>query len=347
MINKKFEFAPASKIHPSKILPTRTYDQKINKSVQSEGILVPLIVRRLPDKPDEYELIDGHSRFEVLTPDQFVPVEIIEATDTQTFKISNATFKRKGRTTYERAEFYAKYLEAIVKEKATREGAQVELVRQTDCSEALISQYLAVFNLFKKLETLDKKADFSMLKSWTLNPLFQLHKLVDHSKLLQIALELQKTPNISFDDLKDLINNKIAEQNDQMQLSEGCQQAKDSLNLLPSDEPSDETNPKEKSAPLKRSKNQPDLDKKLTELIGKATSNLNDVTHRLTRLINEIDTDTEKYATSAVLTSVKHVLKLLEKLEKYTDSLSKQTTLNQNLTQTTIQEQKPTETNLI
>jgi ParB/RepB/Spo0J family partition protein len=330
MINKKFEFAHASKIHPSKILPTRTHEQEINKSVQSEGILVPLIVRRLPDKPDEYELIDGHSRFEGLTPDQLAPVEIIEATDTQTFKISNATFKRKGRTTYERAEFYAKYLEAIVKEKATREGAQVELVRQTGCSEALISQYLAVFNLFKKLEALDEKADFSVLKSWTLNPLFQLHKIVDHSKLLQIALELQKTPNISCDDLRDLINNKIAEQNVQMQLSEGCQQAKDSLNLLPSDEASDETNnPKDKSTLIKRAKNQPDLDKKLTELIGKATSNLNDVTHRLTRLINEIDTDTEKYATSAVLTSVKHVLKLLEKLEKYTDSLSKQTTLNQ------------------
>jgi ParB/RepB/Spo0J family partition protein len=348
IVNKTFELVSASKIHPSKILPTRTHGEKINQSVESEGILVPLIVRRLPDRPGEFELIDGNGRFEKTTPDQLVPIEIVEASDTEAFKISNATFQRKDRTTYERAEFYAKWLESIVQEKGVLECAQVELVRQVGCSEALISQYLAVFNLFKKLERLDAKADFSMLKTWKLNPLYQLHNLVDNPKLLQIVLDLQKTPDISFDDLKDLVNKNIAEQNDQVQLSEGCQQAKEALNLLPSDEPSDETNiQKEKSTPLRHAKNQPDLNKKLTDLTFKATQNLHAVTERLSRLINEIEVDTEKYATSTVLTSVKHVLKLLEKLEKYTDSLGKQTALNQNLTPSSVPEGTKTELDLI
>lgn len=70
--------------------------------------------------------------------------------------------------------------------------------------------------------------------------------------------------------------------------------------------------------------------KKLIDLLSKATKNLNEVTPKLNGLMHEIETDTEKYSSTQTLFTVKHVLRLLKKLQKYTEMLTQTTSSKSN-----------------
>ncbi len=70
--------------------------------------------------------------------------------------------------------------------------------------------------------------------------------------------------------------------------------------------------------------------KKLANLIGTAKQNLNEVTPKLTSAIQEIETDTERYSSIELLATVKHVIKLLKRLQSYTETLTQTASSNQN-----------------
>jgi hypothetical protein len=300
-------------IHPSSVLPKRAHGDEIKKSVKQMGVIQPLIVKPMHDRPGQFELIDGAGRLESLGATEFVRVEIVEATPSKVFDISDATFRRKNRTANEIAEFQEGWLQAIIKENGTKEGAQAELAKRANRSEGLISQYRAIRQLFEKLKTLAPNVAFSALKLWDLNRLYQLSKLLDNPKLLEIALELENKPETHLEDLKSLVND---------------------IQLAPT-EPTISTDGSDlktgQSVAAKAHENLPKpTSKKLANLLSKATQNLNEVAPKLNDLMHEIETDTEKYSSTQTLTTVKHVLRLLKKLQSYTEALTQTTKPNQN-----------------
>lgn len=311
---EKFVILPANLIRPSSVLPKRAHGNEIKKSIKQMGVIQPLIVRAIRDSNNPgFELIDGHGRAEGLEPNELVSLKIVEAKDSEVFQISNATFQRKNRTANEIAEFYEGWLQVIVKEKETKEGAQAELAKKANRTEGLISQYLAIRQLFEKLKTLSPNIAFSALKIWDLNRLYQLTKLQYNPKLLEIALELENKPETHLEDLKSLVNN--------------IQQAPMEP-IISTDGSSPNAGQCEAAiAPDNMPKPTP---KKLIDLLSKATKNLNEVTPKLNGLMHEIETDTEKYSSTQTLFTVKHVLRLLKKLQKYTEMLTQTTSSKSN-----------------
>jgi len=304
----KYQVVQASKIRRSTILPQRIHGEIIAKSVQQMGILQPLIVRPLSGCSDEYELIDGLGRFEGLEKDQMVQVKIVDASDIQSFRISNATYQRKDQTVLDRALFFQAWLQAIIKEKGTKNGAQAELVKNVGCSEGLISQYLAVSTLFEKLKSLNLNWDFSTLKTMDLNRLYQLSMLVESPHLSEVALELENKPDMPLTELKAKV-----------EYTRTSQDVTDGLNLI-----GDDCSTTGESSPAETLKKKSEAtQQKLTHIVSKAIQNLSEVSDKLSLLMLEIESNTEKYASTEAINTVSNVLKLLSKLQACTVTLTR------------------------
>ena len=101
-MQREFKLVYARNLHQSTILPQREHNQELIESVKKVGIQTPLIVRLVEGKPGEYEIIDGGLRSAELRDDDQVLVDVrSDVKDSELFKISDATFKRKDRTAYE------------------------------------------------------------------------------------------------------------------------------------------------------------------------------------------------------------------------------------------------------
>jgi ParB/Sulfiredoxin domain len=308
---------PACRIHSSDLLPVRSHGTIIEESVKHMGVLQPLIVRPLDVCLGEYELIDGQGRLESLEGNQLVPVEIVEVGDNEVFKISHATFQRKNRTTYEKAEFFHRWLQTVIQKYGAKEGAQAELAKQAGCTEGLVSQYLAIYQLFEKLKTLDPNLDFSGLKMWDLNRLYQFSRLVENPNLLEIALELENKPDTTLDELKIFVSKQTTLATSP-QTTDSMQDVIDSLDLIPSDP----TPSQGLACDMQRTYTEA-AKRKLTNLVAETTQNLPVVTQKLANLMQELKTDTEKHASKETIKTVKLVSKQIMKLHASAEALDK------------------------
>jgi len=206
----KFAVVFASKIHFSTILPRKSPEDEVLRSVERYGIQLPLIVRPLKENPEEYELIDGAIRRFALKKDQRVPVEIrYGITDSEVFRIREAISKRKRRTTRESAAFYSHWIQTMSEERGEK-GAQARVARTARMSEGEISQYLAIHNAFNELERLPKSAtiNFDTIENQGVNKLYELSKLRGNPALLTIAQEFAKHPNMPIRKLRHKIKNE-------------------------------------------------------------------------------------------------------------------------------------------
>ena len=212
IINREFKWVPARKVYFSTILPRRdSYDDEIWESMKKDGIHQPLIVRPLPNNPEKFEIIDGSVRRLIIRDDDLVLVDVrYGVKDSEVFKISELTFKRSQRTTYERARFYARWVMVESKESGKR-GAQARVAKKVRLTEGEISQYLAIHRMFTKLEPLPGSAaiNFNALKNQSVNKLYELSKLTqDPVGLLKIAQELAEHPNMSVRELRHMVDNE-------------------------------------------------------------------------------------------------------------------------------------------
>ena len=127
---RKFGFVEASRIHPSRLLPGRESDDQLVDSIRRDGIQQPIIVRPSPHEKGMYEIIDGHLRYETIQKGQKVLVDVrYGANDAGVFKISEATFKRKPRTTYERSLFYSRWVKTL-ESTSQSPGAQRKVAKE-------------------------------------------------------------------------------------------------------------------------------------------------------------------------------------------------------------------------
>ena len=195
MTNRTFVRVKAKNIHVSPVLPPRTHASDIAESVKSFGSQQPLIVRPIKDRPDEYDVTDGHGRLEALDPEEEVLVDVrSDLSDVDVFRISEATSKRTQRTAYENAVFYAAYVDAVKKAKG-KKGAVAAVAGEALIGESQLSQYLAISELFLKLEEKRPETKFDNLKTLGLNRLYELSKFRDDQRLEEIALEFEEKVN--------------------------------------------------------------------------------------------------------------------------------------------------------
>jgi len=206
---RKITAVPASKIHFSKILPRREPCYEVLQSVKRDGWQLPLIVRPLRENSEEYEIIDGALRRWALREDQQVLVEIrYGVKDPEVFRIREATFKRKQRTTCEKAEFYSRWV-WIVSEERNKRGAQARVAWMAGIREGEISQYLAIHKTFMELERFPRSATIlKALKNQGINKLYELSKLRGNPALLKIAGELAEHPNMPIRRLRRIVKEK-------------------------------------------------------------------------------------------------------------------------------------------
>ena len=206
----KIDVVPASKIHFSKILPRRGPCYEVLESLRRDGWQLPLIIRPLRENPEEYEIIDGALRRWACKEDQPVLVEIrYGVKDSDVFRIREATFKRKQRTTYQKANFYFQWVQTISKERG-KNGAQGRVARIANMREGEISQYLAIHRTFKELERLQISANINLsaLKNQSINKLYEFSKLRGNQDLLEIASELAQHPNMPIRRLRRRVKEK-------------------------------------------------------------------------------------------------------------------------------------------
>lgn len=187
-----FVIARARDILPSSLLPSRMHERQLIESVKTVGIQQFPIVRPHPTLPGKFELVDGRGRLEALDPEQEVCCDVREkATDTDVFRISEATSKRTQKNAYENAVFYDAYVNTIRKETGEK-GSVSRVAKEAQISESELSQYLAIKRLFDKLSLLSPTLEFPNLKCMGMNKLYVLSGLIDHQKFLEIAQEIEK-----------------------------------------------------------------------------------------------------------------------------------------------------------
>jgi ParB/RepB/Spo0J family partition protein len=204
--SRKFMVVDTNKIHPSRLLPKRDPDPKLVETVKRDGIQQPIIVRPSPYEGSMYEIIDGHIRCIALHGDQKVLVDVrFNVDDAEAFRISEATFKRKPRNTYERALFYNSWVKTVEAKHGSR-GAQAKVGQEANLSQAEVSQYLSICKLFERLQSDSVSEEiFNALKNQSVNKLYALSNVEDEKTLLEVATKMAERPKMKLKELKDLI----------------------------------------------------------------------------------------------------------------------------------------------
>ncbi len=109
---------PVGRIHPNPYQPRQNFDEAAIKdlaeSVRVNGILQPLLVRRHPDNPSDFQLIAGERRWRAAQLAQLhdVPVVVRELSDLKSLEIALLeNVQREDLTPLEEAEGYRRLLE--------------------------------------------------------------------------------------------------------------------------------------------------------------------------------------------------------------------------------------------
>lgn len=211
-IKRKFERVLARKLRFSNILPGRScYDDDIFKSMKRDGVQQPLIVRPHPNIPEEYEIIDGFMRYWTFKPDDLVLVDVrYGVEDPEVFKISDITFRRKQRTTYQRAEFFASWVR--VESKHGKRGAQARVAEQARLTEGEVSQYLAICRMFTNLKDMigQTSKTFNALKNQGINKLYELSRLIRTPVFLKVAVQLAENPSMPVRELRRILEEETS-----------------------------------------------------------------------------------------------------------------------------------------
>ena len=204
---KKREFKWVSRkiVHSSFTIPTREQSEEVKRSVKNDGQQQPIIARPCTceySSEPHYEVIEGNTRLTPIKSDMLVLLDIrYDLTDYEVFKLAHIVHKRKGRKTFEKAEFYAKMVET--KEKESGGVKKVEVALDCSIDPNLLSQYLKIWQLYKvlnmlKVERKVSDSDIKYLSSWGINRLYALTRLLDYHNLLAKAVNKIMATNREF-----------------------------------------------------------------------------------------------------------------------------------------------------
>ncbi len=109
---------PIEHIHPNKKQPRQAFDQEtlaaLAASISASGILQPILVRRHPDRPSEFEIVAGERRWRAAQMAKLheIPVVIRELSDAQALELALVeNVQRQDLSPLEEAEGYHRLIE--------------------------------------------------------------------------------------------------------------------------------------------------------------------------------------------------------------------------------------------
>lgn len=254
-------------------------------------------------------MVDGLGRLDPLRDDDQILVDVrYDTTDSELFKISNATFSRKDRTAYESALFYDAWFETLTREEGSTEGLQQKLAEQANVSESSLSQYIAIARLFNKLQQVAPKEQFSTLKTWSINKLYKLSELTDDNRLIDVAGYFELKLETSIEEIEDTVNRyRGVKQLEEMMLDQQepvSGQAEPSVSI---------THPATAFI---------DESKKICLRNVKRVSSLATETHdMLSTLVQELLQGTDRYSSAEILQTLTKILHALQKLKRHSNVL--------------------------
>lgn len=138
---------PIERLHPSRVQPRRTFTEEalegLAESIRGQGLLQPILVRRHPDRANDYEIIAGERRWRAAQRAQLhqVPVVIREFTDAQALEAALVeNVQRQDLDAVEEAEGYRRLIEEFG-------HSQDDLARLIGKSRPHIANTLRLLNL--------------------------------------------------------------------------------------------------------------------------------------------------------------------------------------------------------
>ncbi len=109
---------PIEHLHPNRFQPRQHFDDEaldsLTDSIRENGVLQPIIVRRHPDRPSEYEIIAGERRWRASQKALLheVPVVIREFSDSQALEVAIVeNIQRQDLSPLEEAEGYRRLMD--------------------------------------------------------------------------------------------------------------------------------------------------------------------------------------------------------------------------------------------
>ena len=109
---------PVEFLHPSSLQPRRHFDEEAIKaladSIRENGVLQPILVRRDPERPNDYEIVAGERRWRAAQVAQLheVPIVLRELSDGETLQLALIeNVQREDLSALEEAEGYRRLME--------------------------------------------------------------------------------------------------------------------------------------------------------------------------------------------------------------------------------------------
>jgi ParB family transcriptional regulator, chromosome partitioning protein len=138
---------PIEHLRPGRYQPRRHFDeaavQALADSIKAQGILQPILVRRHPERPNEFEIVAGERRWRAAQIAKLheVPVVIRDLTDAQSLELAIIeNVQRQDLTPLEEAEGYRRLIEEF-------QNTQEDLGRALGKSRSHIANTLRLLSL--------------------------------------------------------------------------------------------------------------------------------------------------------------------------------------------------------
>lgn len=138
---------PIERLHPSRVQPRTRFDAEaldaLAASIREQGILQPILVRRHPERPSDFEIVAGERRWRAAQQAQLheVPVTIRELDDSTALELAIVeNVQRQDLNPVEEAEGYRRLVEEFG-------HSQEELARLIGKSRPHIANTLRLLNL--------------------------------------------------------------------------------------------------------------------------------------------------------------------------------------------------------
>lgn len=145
---------PVEFLQPSRFQPRRRFDEEeirgLVDSIRANGILQPILVRRITDQPDRFEIIAGERRWRAAQAAKLheVPVIIKDLSDGDALEIALVeNLQRQNLTPLEEAEAYRRLMEEF-------SHTQEDLARALGKSRSHIANTLRLLGLPEPVRTL-------------------------------------------------------------------------------------------------------------------------------------------------------------------------------------------------
>ena len=145
---------PVEHLHPGRYQPRQVFDKDavlaLAESVKAQGILQPILVRRHPDRPSEFEIVAGERRWRAAQIAKLheVPVVIRDLTDAESLELAIVeNVQRQDLTPIEEAEGYRRLLEEF-------QHTQDELAKLLGKSRSHIANTLRLLGLPESVKTM-------------------------------------------------------------------------------------------------------------------------------------------------------------------------------------------------